>query len=204
MNVIMRESLKDFIKRELDNKVILISCGLPASGKTGIAQLIAEIKGFKILSSDMIRLDVLKDEDIFDEKVASSMDKRIIVYDEMFRRAGESAKRQEAVILDATFITQDLRRRAAEIAARHGMTLVIHQTQCPKDVCLERIARRSIEKYTSNAITEQAYLNNEKRFEKVDIDDLKILYPNLNIIHILVDTSSSNIEQWAVIGRTAR
>jgi len=204
MDIKMREPFVDFVKRELDKKTVLIACGLPASCKTGIAELIADIKGFKILSSDIIRLEVLKDEDIFDEKVASSMDKRMLIYDEMFRRAGELAEKGEAIILDATFITQELRRRAAAIAAKNGMTLVIQQTQCPKEICLERIAKRRREDYTSNALTEQAYMNNVKKFEQVDIEDLKALYPNLSIVHLLVDTSSAIAEEWAVIGKTIR
>ena len=200
----MREPFAEFVKRELDRKTVLIACGLPASGKTGAAGIIADIKGFKILSSDIIRLEVFKDEDIFDEKLASSMDKRMLVYDEMFRRAGQLAEEGEGIILDATFITQDLRRHAAAIAAKNGMTLVIQQTQCPKEICLERIAKRSRENYTSNALTEQAYMNNVKSFEKVDLDDLKILYPNLNMVHLLVDTSSAIAEKWAVIAKTIR
>jgi predicted kinase len=204
MDIVMREPFEEFVKRELDRKTVLIACGLPASGKTGAAEIIAGIKGFKILSSDIIRREVFKDEDIFDEKLASSMDKRMLVYDEMFRRAGDMAEKGEAIILDATFITQYLRRRAAAIAAKNGMTLVIQQTQCPKEICLERIAKRSRENYTSNAITEQAYMNNLKSFEKVDLEDLKTLYPNLGILHLLVDTSSAVAEKWAVISKTIR
>lgn len=84
----MREAFVDFIKRELEPKTVLIACGLPASYKTETTEVIAEIKGYKILRSDLIRLEVLKNEDIFDEKVASSMKKRMLVYDEMFRMAG--------------------------------------------------------------------------------------------------------------------
>jgi hypothetical protein len=36
---------------------------------------------------------VLKGEDIFDEKVASDMDKRMLVYDETFRQAEELLKK---------------------------------------------------------------------------------------------------------------
>jgi len=64
------------IKRELEPKTVLIACGLPASYKTETTEVIAEIKGYRILRSDLIRLEVLKNEDIFDEKVASSMKKK--------------------------------------------------------------------------------------------------------------------------------
>ena len=192
------------MKKELDRKVVLIACGLPASYKTETTEVIAELKGYKILRSDLIRLEVLKNEDIFDEKVASSMNKRMLVYDEMFRMAHELAAKGEGIILDATFITQALRRCAAEVAGKNGVTLVIQQTQCPKDVSLARIAKRTKENYESNALTEQAYINNVNKFEKVDLEDLKRLHPNLNIVHLLVDTTSDLTEEWFVIGKVTR
>jgi len=200
----MREAFVDFIKRELEPKTVLIACGLPASYKTETTEVIAEIKGYRILRSDLIRLEVLKNEDIFDEKVASNMKKRTLVYDEMFRMADESAAEGEGIILDATFVTQTLRRRAAEVAAKHGMKLVIQQTQCPKEVSLRRISQRTKENYESNALTEQAYTNNVKKFEAVDLKDLKGLYPDLNIVHLLVDTTSNLTKEWFVIGKTTR
>jgi len=202
--VIMREVFVDFIKRELGPKTVLIACGLPASYKTETTEVISDIKGYRILRSDLIRLEVLKNEDIFDEKVASSMKKRTLVYDEMFRMADESAAEGEGIILDATFVTQALRRRAAEVAAKHGMKLVIQQTQCPKEVSLRRISQRTKENYESNALTEQAYTNNVKKFEPVDLEDLKGLYPDLNIVHLLVDTTSNLTEEWFVIGKVKR
>jgi predicted kinase len=200
----MREAFVDFIKRELTPKTVLIACGLPASYKTETTEVIAEIKGYRILRSDLIRLEVLKNEDIFDEKVASNMKNRTLVYDEMFRMADESAAEGEGIILDATFVTQTLRRRAAEVAAKHGMMLVIQQTQCPKEVSLRRISERTKENYESNALTEQAYTNNVKKFEPVDLEDLKSLYTDLNIVHLLIDTTSNLTEEWFVIGKATR
>jgi hypothetical protein len=87
------------------------------------------------------------------------------------------------------------------VAARYGMTLVIQQTKCPKEVSLARIAKRTKENYESNALTEQAYTNNVKKFETVDLDDLKKLHPGLKIIHLLVDTTSDRTEEWYVTDR---
>ena len=197
----MREPFIDFMKRELTPNTLLIACGLPASYKTETTEVIAGLKGYKILRTDMIRLEVLKDEDIFDEKVASNMDKRRRVYDEMFQMANELAEKGEGVILDATFVSQSLRRRAAEVAANNGMRLVIQQTQCPREVSLKRISKRTKENYESNALTEQAYLNNLNKFEPVDLEDLKRRYPELDIVHLLVDTTSDLTDEWLVIGK---
>ncbi|GAI16359.1 unnamed protein product, partial [marine sediment metagenome] len=163
----MREPFAKFIETELGSGFLLIACGLPGSWKTETTEEVSRIKGYPLLRSDLIRLDVLKNEDIFDEKVASNMTKRTMVYDEMFRQADESLNKSEGVILDATFVTQSLRRRAAEIAAKHNRRFVILQTDCPQEVSIRRILKRTKEDYESNALTEQAYLNNKKRFEKV-------------------------------------
>ena len=196
----MREPFSKFVESELGADILLITCGLPGTWKTETSEEISRIKGYPILRSDLIRLEVLKDENIFDEKVASDMSKRTMVYDETFRRADEALEKGDSVILDATFITQSLRRRAAEIAAKHNKTFVILQTHCPQEVAIARILRRTQEDYESNALTEQAYLNNKKKFEKVDVDDLKRLYPRLNIIHLTVDTQYDPPEDWYIIG----
>jgi len=195
----VKEPFAKFIETQLGSGFLLIACGLPGSWKTETTEEVAKIKGYPLLRTDLIRLEVLKNEDIFDEKVASNMDKRTMVYDEMFRQADEILNKSDGVILDATFITQSLRRRAAEIAARYNKTIIILQTDCPQEISIERILKRTKEDYVSNALTEQAYLNNKKKFEPVDLNGLKDLYPNLNIIHLIVDTRHDLPEDWYII-----
>ena len=200
----MREPFAEFVKTELRPGILLITCGLPGTWKTETSQEISKIKGYPILRTDLIRLEVLKNEDVFDEKVASNMSKRELVYNEMFRRADDLAQKSEGVILDATFVTQKLRRRAAAVAAKHNMTFVILQTRCSEDVSIARILRRTKENYESNALTRQAYLNNKKRFEPVDLDDLKKRHPQLEILHLTVDTEYDSPEDWYIIGKEVR
>ena len=83
----MKEPFGIFVESELGAGVLLITCGLPGTWKTETSEEISRIKGYPILRSDLIRLEVLKDENIFDEKIASDMSKRTMVYDETFRRA---------------------------------------------------------------------------------------------------------------------
>ena len=196
----MREPFAEFIKNELGPETLLITCGLPATWKTETSEEVSKIKGYPILRSDLIRLEVLKNEDVFDPKVAGNMNKRLSVYDEMFRRADDLAGKRKGVILDATFVTQKLRRRAAEIAAKHGLTFVILETSCPQEVSVERIKRRTKEKYESNALTVEAYLANKNKFEPVDLKDLKKQYPQLRIVKLTVDTCYDSPEDWYIIG----
>jgi predicted kinase len=197
----LKEPFAKFIKANLEPKTLLITCGLPGTWKTETSEEVSKIKGYPILRSDLIRLEVLKNEDVFDAKVAGNMGKRMSVYDEVFRRADDLAGKSEiGVILDATFVAQDLRRRAAEIAAKHNMTFVILQTSCPEGVSIARIQRRTKEKYESNALTVEAYLANKNKFEPVDIEDIKKKNPTLKILHLTVDTCHDNTEDWYITG----
>ena len=200
----VREPFKAFINREIGVDMMIIACGLPATNKTETTEIIARVKGYTMLRTDIIRKEVLKGEDIFDEKMASDMDKRNLVYDTMFTKADDLASKGRGVILDATFITQSLRKRAAEVAARYDRTFVIQQTSCPQEYSLNKISKRTKENYESNALTEQAYLNNKKKFEPVDLDDLKVTYPKLKIMHLIVDTASDSEDEWFVVGKTLR
>jgi len=201
----LREPFAEFVKTELKPRTLLITCGLPGTWKTETSEEVSKIKGYPILRSDLIRLEVLKNEDVFDAKVAGNMSKRLSVYDEMFSRADDLVeKSKKGAVLDATFVTQALRRRAAEIAAKHNMTFVILQTSCPQEVSVARIQRRTKEKYESNALTVEAYLANKSKFEPVDVADLKQRYPQLKIIHLTVDTCHDSPADWYVIGMEKR
>ena len=199
--VLLRRPFVEFVKKELKPETLLITCGLPGTWKTEISEEISKTKEYSILRSDLIRLEVLKNEDVFDEKVASNMSKRLSVYDELFRQADDLAQKgKKGVILDATFVTQELRRRAAEVAARHRLIFVILQTRCSEEASLARITRRTKEDYESNALTSEAYYNNKKKFEPVDLDDLKMRFPELRTVHLIADTEQDAPENWFIIG----
>jgi predicted kinase len=164
-----------------------------------VTEEIAKMKGFQILRSDMIRLEVLKGEDIFDNKVASDPNRRKRVYEEMFRRAETTLKNdQSGLILDATFFTQELRGRAAELAEKFHRAFVIAECVCTEEKSIERILKRTKENYESNALTREAYLNNKALFQPVDVDDLKKKFSNLSIIHLAIDTEQETLPGWKI------
>src|SRR4030043_324226 len=115
----MERSFSEVIECEIPKNCVLISVGLPGSWKSPVTEEIARLKGFQILRSDIIRLEVLKGEDIFDSQVASDPNRRKRVYEEMFRRAENTLKNdQSGLILDATFFTPELRGEAAEVGGK--------------------------------------------------------------------------------------
>ena len=195
----MERSFSEVIESEVPTNCVLISVGLPGSWKSPVTEEIARMKGFQILRSDMIRLEVLKGQDIFDNQVASSPENRRKVYEEMFRLAKEALETsQGGLILDATFISQELRGRAAEIAGRAHRPFVIAECACTEEKSIERILKRTKENYESNALTREAYLNNKTIFQPIDIDDLKSRIQNLSIIHLTIDTEYNTALDWKI------
>lgn len=195
----MEKSFSEVIESEIPKDSVLISVGLPGSWKSPVTEEIAKVKGFQILRSDLIRLEVLKGEDVFDNKVASDPNRRKRVYEEMFRRAEVTLKNdQSGLILDATFFTQELRGRAAELAERSHRTFVIAECVCTEEKSIERILKRTKENYESNALTKEAYLNNKRIFQPVDLDDLKKRFRTLPMMHLTIDTEQDTLPGWKI------
>jgi hypothetical protein len=195
----MERDFSEVIQSEVPTDSILISVGLPGSWKSPVTEEIARVKGFQILRSDIIRLEVLKGEDIFDHTVASDPERRRRVYEEMFRRAESALKTEKTgLILDATFFTQELRERAAELAEKFHRSFVIAECVCTEEKSIERIMKRTKENYESNALTREAYLNNKALFQPVDVDDLKKKFRNLSIIHLTIDTEQDTLPGWKI------
>lgn len=195
----MDKEFLEIIESEIPRDCVLISVGLPGSWKSPVTEEIAKRKGLQILRSDLIRLEVLKGLDVFDNKVASDPENRKKVYDEMFRQAAEALKTStNGLILDATFFTQELRARAADLAQKANRTFVIAECVCTEKKSIERILRRTKENYESNALTQEGYLNNKALFQPVDIKDLKKRFKTVRMIHLTIDTEYDSLPDWKI------
>lgn len=197
----MNQPFLPFVEWEYPPDAVVIACGLPATNKTWSMQMVADLKDYPVLRTDALRRELLESEDLFDERVASSFEQRSRVYDEMFRRAEEIVASGSGVILDATFVTQDLRARAAEVAARHGRTLLIQENRCSEEYSLGVLRGRDKETSESNAVTEDAYFNNKRIFEVVDVEDLRRRLPRLRVVHLTVDADGEAFQDWRVVQR---
>jgi len=195
----MEKTFSDIVQSEIPPNCVLISVGLPGSWKSPVTETIARMKGFEILRSDLIRLEVLKGEDVFDNQIASDPARRMRVYEEMFKRAENGLKSNEkGLILDATFFTQELRARAAGIAEKAHRPFVIAECICSEDKSIERILKRTKDNYESNALTKEAYLNNKAIFQAIDIDDLKRRFKTLPLIYLTIDTERDTPSDWKI------
>jgi predicted kinase len=107
--------------------VLILLTGRSGSGKTAAAAILE----FKLphavrLSSDAIRPELVEEPRYSDIE-------RMVVYDELLRRAKEFHRAGGNVILDATFNTAELRRKVRAI----GPMLTVWM-RCPVDVSQKR------------------------------------------------------------------
>ncbi len=194
----------DYIKTDLQPPFLLISCGLPCTLKSTVVNRVAQIESCTVLRTDAIRRELLKDEDIFDARVGGDMSKRGRVYDELFARADRLLPEAKCLILDATFITAALRDKAAAVAARHSIPFIILETVSPREVALTRLRSRNPATSESNAVTEEAYYDNERRFEPVNLDHLALKFVELKMQHLVVDTSEFAPQSWTIVRHEER
>ena len=69
----MKEPFLKYITDELEPGFLMIACGLPGTWKTETTTEVARIKGYPQLRTDIIRLEVLKGEDVFDRDKLPSL-----------------------------------------------------------------------------------------------------------------------------------
>ncbi|MGC8816679.1 MAG: AAA family ATPase [Candidatus Hadarchaeum sp.] len=113
------------------NRMIVMFCGPPGSGKTEIARKLAErLSGSKIISTANFKRRVCR---------------------HMFSEAEKHARSVKYLILDGTFYRQEWRDGIEEIAKRKGQEVITVYLKCSLETCLRRnearknrIAERSV------------------------------------------------------------
>lgn len=128
---------------EEDGPLWFLFCGLPASGKSCIAEALAASSrgGWPVLSSDRIRKElagVAPTEKLPPGFYDDAFSRR--TYDELRRRASEE---KGVVILDANFRTREERCLTRAAAKAAGARLMILQVETGEAVVLQRLAARA-------------------------------------------------------------
>ncbi len=123
---------------------LIMTIGLPASGKTRLATALASHLGLVQISSDLVRKELAgqrpTDHQPSQELYSAAMGRR--TYATMRRRAARYLRQGNAVILDATFGSVHERRAVAQLAARIGVPLIILYCQADDATLQSRLAAR--------------------------------------------------------------
>lgn len=191
-------TVKDLLKTISPDFCVLM-CGLPASGKSTLAGLISKTHGHVIISTDMLRKRIYNEREIFDPGKAKDMSKRYLVYELMFSEALKNLEEGSRVILDGTFIKQSLRKEAIKNLKHLCKKFALLNVITDEKIALKRIELRKFKDYESNAMTAEAYFNNLKEWEDIDIGDIRMYFEDLDIKVYQVKSSNDDPMTWTVL-----
>lgn len=125
---------------------LILTAGLPGSGKSRLAQGLAEAAGFELIRTDLLRrelqpaLAATRKRGIDQGLYAPAM--TAAIYAACLERAQAGLEAGRRVIVDASFHRPEERRRFLGLARRLGLPCRILLCGAPPDVVRERLARR--------------------------------------------------------------
>jgi predicted kinase len=117
------------------------------TGKSTLARALHRELGWTLLSSDSTRkrladLDPARPQaEAFGQGVYSAA-WTARTYDALLDEAGEALATGRSVLLDASFLRRSDRQAAAGLAAAHGARLLFVECACPREMALQRLAKR--------------------------------------------------------------
>ena len=136
--------------------VLWVVYGLPASGKSTLADALADLFDIDMIRSDIIRKELFSA--LPTSSAAGPFGKGMystyatgVTYERMFALAEEALKKGRSVVIDATFSRAFQRTQAWRIAAHRQATPVFVQCRAPEAILAARLHQREIEPSVSDA-----------------------------------------------------
>ena len=151
--------------------ILFITTGLVGSGKTALSQALAERMGFVVLSSDVTRkrlAQIPETEHRFEEYDSGiySPDFSRKTYDAMLAEAKDILAEGGSVIMDASFVKAEERKRVKALAEEMNASFFILECKSDEETTRRRLSRRLEQGSVSDGRWE-IYLLQKKRFEPV-------------------------------------
>ncbi|HZS32711.1 MAG TPA: AAA family ATPase [Methylomirabilota bacterium] len=148
-------------------RLLLAVGGLIGTGKTALAEGLGQALGLPVVEADRTR-KWLAGVAPTDRAPARAYEPAFSArtFEELFRRAAVVLESGRGVILDATFRGRDLRRRARDLAHRHGCRFLFIETTLDEARLRERLRRRALAPAVSDA-TEALLPRMRAEFEPV-------------------------------------
>ncbi len=192
--------------------MLIVMCGLPATGKTTVAEALAKVIKAVILRTDLIRREIFKEGKL--EEVLNSREPLIydlqrvfdplpkipeeyqnliwkqneIVYEELLRRTENLLRQGENVILDGTFSKKALRNKVYDVAKAYHANVYLVYCTCDEKIIEQRLSRREKEKERLSNVTKMdVYYKVKANFEEPSRDGVPIVH---------YDSGKDEVEIW--------
>lgn len=145
--------------KEWQKPILVLGAGLPGIGRSTRLKLLAKKIKAKILDSDIIRKEIFKKPN-YSEKA------KLTIYQEMIKRAEKILKKDQNVILDATFSKEKYRKLAFDLVKKFQ----------PKadPPWAEKVPHYLIEFFCSDRIAKQRFLERKKEKKPISTADWQV------------------------------
>ncbi|MFO8113314.1 MAG: AAA family ATPase [Desulfosalsimonadaceae bacterium] len=175
--------------------VLWVICGMPASGKSTIAEQLGEVFQIPVLRSDMIRKQnfASPDADLSNtafERGIYSKGMTALTYGRLLLLAQDHIEKGSSVVLDATFGARHFRREVLRLAEDMDASIFFVECIAPEAVLKKRLAARK-----SGSLLSDARISHFDAFCQ-SFEPLDEIHPDQ---HIVVDTEKSIHECMARI-----
>jgi len=156
---------------ELPPALLVITCGLPGTGKSTLAQTIAERTGFEVISSEIVwkaAAGLAPEEHRYEAfgKGIYSLEATEITYATLSERARLFLLDGRSVILDASFVRKSHRRAVARLAKETGAQFACVLLEAPPDAVRKRLARRVVRGVGPSDARWETYMAQKRRFQR--------------------------------------
>ncbi|TAN39641.1 MAG: hypothetical protein EPN25_10710 [Nitrospirae bacterium] len=158
-------------------RLILVG-GLPGTGKSTVARIVANRLGADHINSDVIRKELAGLEPgiaapaPFKSGIYSAGVTKL-TYDELFAQAEQSLVAGRSMVLDATFSLEKWRRQARSLARRLKAIVIMVECHCPAKVVRARIDARQVSGDVSDAGWE-IYKALKRNYERPDAKTIRV------------------------------
>ena len=147
---------------------LILIVGLPGTGKSFLASRLADLFKASIITTKVIQSQLLGDA-VLNEDKDFTADELVLTYRVVNLIVDALLSRQQSVIVDGVFRSQEQRRSIFNIAKQHEVPMLGIQTVCSDSVALRRLCQRRASGTVSPA-GEITYSKLKNRFEPVGSD----------------------------------
>jgi len=167
--------LMKYFLDEKEKPILFITSGLPGTGKTTIANKVSVDYCAKKVSTDEVRKEMRgigKYEQHHDPYNTGlySPEKMKETYERVIEKGEEQLINRKNVVLDATFKTIELTKKARDIADKTGSSFLILNTVCPEEIVKKYLKKRVRKKSISDGRWE-IYVKQKEEFEQIKKDE---------------------------------